>query len=248
MIHRKGLVGYFDILGYQSFLDNNDASDEAVAKTLKAFKELPKSVSELARATVKNDHRWNAIITGTETLIFSDTILLTSAYAAEEDLETKEVRWLLFVYQCAIFQRTMFDFGLPVRGAISFGSYVVEDACFAGKPIVEAYRLTSKIDAALACFSKSATKEFEEVHKGEKVRTAFAGFACDYLVPLKTGEPARMAVINFAKPNGAQFQSLAGEERQLVSECFWKHRKDIPPSAYAKLTHTEMALRYLKGV
>jgi len=38
-------------------------------------------------------------------------------------------RWSVFVTQCALLMRRMFDLGLPLRGTIDTGNFVVMGTC-----------------------------------------------------------------------------------------------------------------------
>jgi hypothetical protein len=74
-----GMVGFFDILGFQSFLENNEPED-AAEQVLKAIVEIPKVVpEELAKAFPESKPESEALrthIRETKWLIFSDTILM----------------------------------------------------------------------------------------------------------------------------------------------------------------------------
>jgi hypothetical protein len=248
--HKTGIIGFFDILGYQSFLENNEVGD-AVKTVLDSFLTMPKQCRDhFDQILGKKDERANQILDEIESLIFSDTILLTCPYNSADDDETKLVRWLILNYQAATLQRKMFDSGLPVRGAISHGDYIIEKACFAGRPIIEAYRTCNLLDAAAVVLTKSAEDEIKRLHKirypDDQLSELFSNIIVEYLMPMKGFEAKRLLTVNFALLETSAFQSLDGDERKLVSECFWKHNKDIPPSAYDKLNHTEMLLRFLK--
>ncbi len=72
--------------------------------------------------------------------LFSDTIIL---YQEKNDDRINEYNYVWgssFVTKCSLLHRLAFEAGLPIRGAISFGEYYVDEKCIIGKPIVEAYR------------------------------------------------------------------------------------------------------------
>jgi hypothetical protein len=75
---KESLIAYFDILGYQSFLNSNSAVD-AAEKVFKLVKQAPKEAvttweeSEL----VKGDEEWKKVITTVKSLVFSDTIVVS---------------------------------------------------------------------------------------------------------------------------------------------------------------------------
>jgi hypothetical protein len=259
--HKTGIIGFFDILGYQSFLDNNAEGDtKAVEVVLESLLAMPKQCSDHFEETFgkveKNFGNGNELVkrisNEIQSLIFSDTILLTCPYGAEENDETKLVRWLIFNYRAATLQRKMFDSGLPVRGAISHGDYILAESCFAGRSIIEAYRVCNQLDVAAVVLTESAKNEIAKRNKtcnpGEKLADVFSNIIVEYLMPMKGLITERLYTINFAFLEAPPFLSLEGDERKLVSDCFWKHNKDIPPGIYDKLNNTEMLLRFLKRV
>ena len=238
---QKGIVGIFDILGYENFLENN-AVGEALGIVLDKFHEMPQS----ARSSVEKlgkEFRWNDILDNTKSIVMSDTIFMSSAYGSPPEGRRWQI-WLVFLLQAAALQRKMFEFGLPIRGAISFGDYILKDSSFAGRPIIDAYRMGSQIEAAAIALTDEAAKEMESATADEGIPACFP--VVEYLVPLKGCSPRRLHTLNFMLVGGTQ--SLKGDARQLVCECFWKHRKDIPPGAYDKLANTEMLLRFLQAL
>jgi hypothetical protein len=59
-------------------------------------------------------------------------------------------------------------------------------------------------------------------------------FLQKYLVPLRGGDNRRYYVVNFAcfQPGVGGCGSLEGDERRVVSDCFWRHGKDISRKDY----------------
>jgi hypothetical protein len=243
----KGLVGFFDILGYQNFVDNNDV-EEGVKSVIEALEVMPKSVQEVAeKLLIKFDENTRETLAETQSLVFSDTIVLACPVDGNDTPRRQYARWMNFLIQAAILQRKMFHFGFPIRGAISFGAFMTGKSCFAGRAIIEAYKQTNKLDLAGVAFTDSGRKEMERLltQTPDTGTRKFAGLAVEYLVPVKEGEQVRRWTVNFAElfvP--AAFPDLSGDARKLVSDCFWRHNKDIPQSALSKLTNTELLLRY----
>ena len=242
---QSGLVAFFDILGYQNFVLNNDV-EQGVLPILQALATMPTSLrSEYLNGAPE---AITAILDDTEHLVFSDTILLTCPVKADLSEADQLTRWFVFTLQAGLLQRKMFHFGFPIRGAITFGNFVREKSCFAGRAIIEAYQLVGELDAAAVVFSPQAgallSKLVQTQSSGDGA--LLARLAVEYLVPTKTLPPQRRWTVDFTRFGNAGFPSLEGDARALVAECFWKHNKDLPQSAYAKLTNTELLLRYLR--
>jgi hypothetical protein len=241
MAHENGFVGLFDILGYQSFLENNEPN-EAMEEVLQALRSMPAAAVDSIAGTFTDTEFQKAVAVAKQIrhLIFSDTVLLTLGLPEKHDKATRNGYLLVFLLQTIILSRKMFDFGLPLRGAITFGDYSVQDHCFVGKPIVEAYRTASRVDAAAVVLGDSCLNNANEAFGKYSSIGLMLG---EYLMPMKGGAPERKKVVNIAAfpVDGLRLQ---GDERALVAECFWKHGKDIPPTAFQKLTNTEMLLRF----
>ncbi len=240
---KMGIVGFFDILGYQSFLENNDVG-MAVRAVLEALSAEDIAVRENVKkffAGGTNEEFVSQVLSEMESLVFSDTILLTSPYGLADHVDKKSIHWLIYLIYVATLQNRLFKFGLPIRGAIAVGEYIVIGTCFAGRPIVEAFRQTSDIDAAMILVAESAQKDLESYVKPS------TELVIQYLAPLKKGIPRRFWAINFASFPIGLGELLHGDERREVAECFWKHNKDIEPAALTKLANTELFLRFLKS-
>lgn len=255
-----GIIGFFDILGYQSFIQNNEP-ETAAHEVLNTLIGIDKKVMEyiakiiLAPIGVKSYEddlkkiRW---------LVFSDTILITSLGSEPETAPETTLRWLLFLSACAVLQRHMFEFGLPLRGAITTGKFVIKGNCFAGRPIIEGYQLTQNIDLAATIFSSSAYDELsqtvqnteqqikEQGKEPTSLRQTIEGLTLQYLVPLETMEEKRYTTFNFLAIPTTTGQKPTPDVAQMVFEAFWKHNKDIPSDASKKATNTEQYLRFLK--
>src|SRR5882757_5348142 len=75
----EGFIGYFDILGYQVFLENNSpehAANHILSSLLKLEEEVPKQL--LAVVETAQMRKWmEPIIRNIKFLVFSDTVLLS---------------------------------------------------------------------------------------------------------------------------------------------------------------------------
>ena len=231
----SGFVAFFDILGYQSFLQAKNSPEDAVKRVLSAIvnakQEVPKHAIEKFKLDESDlaDVRW---------LVFSDTILIAVTVKDGEDDDMKQFKFILLIALCGVLQRYMFDFGLPVRGAITEGDFFLtsKEACFAGLPIIAAYELCSKLDLAACVIETEVARKYIK-HDWET--------PINYRIPLKGGGEADYYTVTpiMHHPDG----SWKGKDiRQLVAESFWDHGKQISRPAQIKLENTELLFRRFK--
>jgi hypothetical protein len=147
----NGLIAFFDILGYQSFLENNSATESA-EKVLGFINDIPNTVKKNVskawlEAANQNRHMIsNEIVDSFNHLIFSDTIVLSVKYPKNATESWKQNALCFLVSASGYLCGDMFNRGLPLRGAIVEGEFLVKDFCFAGKAIVEAYKLCESLN------------------------------------------------------------------------------------------------------
>lgn len=245
---RKGIVGFFDILGYQSFLLNNAAEDAAKDAAEEVLTILDNIDLKLVNAFVRDiPDAEEAFLSFFKEefglLVFSDTILLTSEYKV--DCKQRLDQWLLFFTLSSLLCEKMFEFGLPIRGAISFGDYITKNNCFAGKPIVEAYKVTEDLNLAACVLADSAKNEFESLSpfsETNKYSRAFKLLTLKYLVPFKNKKEESSFVLKYDLNTNKQDDDI----RQIILNSFWRHNKDISLSAHEKVNNTEKFIRFLK--
>ncbi len=123
--------------------------------------------------------------------------------------------------------------GLPVRGALASGEYFVQSrpgsVCFAGKPIVEAYELSSALGLAACAVGSSAQHLF----------STDLGFL-EYSVPMK-GQSKRNTVL-------LNHYAMAWGERELsrsvVVDRFSAYKKLIGVDVVPKIDET---LKFLEA-
>ena len=107
---QEGIIGFFDILGYQSFLQNNSA-EYAAKEVLGTLTNLDEQIPSLVAKAIE-ERTIPSWVSGTKWLIFSDTILLTSSLSEIEKDIMKITRWMGFVMTCLSLNTHMFKFGL----------------------------------------------------------------------------------------------------------------------------------------
>lgn len=280
---REGAVGFFDILGYQSLLENNKTEEDLnniafkVLETINkiqtedltnitfargsvscgavvkcAVQVVNKTAADNQLATLENikpineeDKKYKCYTRHEKTqpknnpnslvdkLVFSDTILLSLDFSRFRSDGYSDIElWILFLESCEKLYNDMFNAGLPLRGAIDFGKYIINVNSFVGSPIVAAYKLSNKLDMSACVLTKDAAHKLNEIFSKH-------GFAIEYLIPTKDREEKLFTL-------GANPCDQNKDIREQVLSSFWKHNKDIPLSVKSKVDNTVQWLTYLR--
>jgi hypothetical protein len=237
---KEGFITFLDILGYGNILENN--SPEYIANEIfkilgkaKAFTQ--KHLPEITEFDAVKSFDYKLI----DFLSLSDSILISFDLSNLNKEEKYNGLFVYFLY-CSFISRMMHENGLPVRGAIDFGKYILKNSFIAGTPIIESYKLGCKIEMEGIVFTKNASKVFHELTDDQKYSTHHT--ACEYLVQLKDQKEEKMLILS---PSPCT-TPIYGELRQYILNSFWKHNKDIPENVRRKIDNTEQYLRYLKSV
>ena len=128
-----GLFGLFDILGFKEIIKNNnlDYLENIIA-------DLLDSLDSKAITINGADKNQNLSMSETESIVFSDSIILYENIHQSHD-GTIPYLGPSLIDKSSVLLRLAFDAGIPLRGAISFGQYIISNKYFLGDPIVEAY-------------------------------------------------------------------------------------------------------------
>jgi hypothetical protein len=244
---QSGLVGFFDILGYENLLSKNEPEDiaEKIFPVLmeKGEKVLSEIKSIFAANLPEYEKAVDSIINSIKWLAFSDTILLTLEFEKNRGDNFILLSWMSFFLSCIELQCTFFRIGLPLRGAIDYGKYVVKENFFAGKPIVNCYRSCNKLELAACVLCEEATKQIDLFDESKSLNFDFSvknNFITEYLVQLKS-EEKRMFLLC-----ARTYDQHGPELRSQVLRSFSKNNKDIPYSAQQKVLNTEQWLHFLR--
>jgi len=240
-----GIVGFFDILGYQNIIDNNEIGivSSLISETLT---KLPSKV----KADVSNEFSGKvkqiieSYFTLIQTRLISDSILISVPIRIEgSDVDQDtciRYTWILLLYYAARLTKEMFDSGLPIRGAIDYGEYYLDNHCFAGKPIIDCYRLSEQLEMSGVVLSEAAYKHYLDIMSA-KEHAAFKNIGIEYLVPIKNNTEVRMFMLDWYKFDKLEFTDI----RQEVYKSFRGHNKDIQQKVISKVVNTEFAIRAL---
>ena len=262
---QEGIIGYFDILGYAKFMENNDVNIVAakVVETLTNRKEqVPETIYNHFKSMGIDDETLNMIKGHAKRinwLIFSDTILLTTNYSVDEGkkLEEKQfvklMQWAIFICNSSFLMRHMFEFGLPMRGVITRGKFIMKESCYAGKPLIDAYNLTNILDLSICVITKNAYEEIENlvqfIKKIDVVLSRILQHAFEYyLVPKKNDNPPeKLFTLNFFCYLGVWefYKFFKTNVKQMILDAFSKHNKSISEREQKKVTNTEKYFLFL---
>jgi len=242
----KGYIGIFDILGYQTFLEHNQ-NESALGTVLDQITSIGKSIPELLRAQYKpffTKAEGKEILPKINWLVFSDTIVIT---LQSDTLNIPEHIAVLMTAKELMFQ--MCNYGLPLRGALHYGDFLLVDHSMAGRGIVETIRRTVGLNfsgCVLTQEMKARTDALEAQSNDPHFSQALKGwFLCDYNVPFSNDKRERLTCLMWFDANSASRTFEAGDIRNFVHNKFWAHGKDLPDSrAVEKLEETERFIRY----
>jgi hypothetical protein len=240
-----GLVAFFDILGYKAINENNEI--EVVAQVIsdvllrlpdrvkRSQNQIWEKICQILEASPFNIDRYVSV------LLFSDSILLTAPATkdAGPDDEGELLIWLLFVSYCRELWIEMFKEGLPVKGAIGYGKFFRNKDCFAGKAILDAYNLTTKMELSACALTAESESRFNELiaNSSRNFEKLIMAFLFEYPIPLKVDQIEKHLVLK------SPTEGFTGDVRQLVFDSFLAHNKPLLESTKLKAENTEILLR-----
>ena len=257
-----GFVGYFDILGYTQIMLNNNIHKTAqfVSDTLM---NIPQDMIDSLRSsyllvqpqdgqTIPSEtDSLSHILDKVSWIIFSDSILISLPFdpaLPERDLVQN---YLAFSIVCASLMNRCFSAGFPLRGAISVGEFFIEDRCFAGKPIINAFYAMQQLEFAGCVLDEAANNLISDWRKhlvktGERVMLdKLDQTTIIYLTPLKENSDERHRTINWVEPETPGISPISGDIRDATTRAFLMHNKIAVPSVQGKINNTEMFIRHV---
>jgi hypothetical protein len=241
----NGLVGFFDVLGYQNIIDNNEIA--VISKILgEILLKVPDHARNYVRESTARTHATKQIVDrimkNAVARLISDSILIVQPFRSEAP-STRYLEAILGIaFARHIFEST-FTHGLPVRGAIDIGEVYLDDHCFAGKPAIECFRLGQALNlAACVVTPRAATILDDMARAAPELETSLADLFVRFLCPMKDGSYAHHNALRLS----ARFLQ-AGDPRQMVFDSFCMHNKDIGPGVLEKLGHTECLIRQMRS-
>jgi hypothetical protein len=131
--------------------------------------------------------------------------------------------------------RCTFTAGIPLRGAVSHGEFFFYKHCFAGQPIISAYRYANNLECAGCCLVPNTAQDIRGIVRSSSVaacQTIIFHLLDSYHIATKVMHNRPMLVLDYNK-----FNSLA-EIPSITSKSFRSHNKGLPMVARSKLRNT----------
>lgn len=250
LMGHDGVVAFFDILGYQNIILNNNIEDAATL-VADVVISIPGTITDELQGFVwgkrKPSRLSSTVLKEIEWYMFSDTVFAFLPVGDRQTTQSAQFRWMLFLGWCTLLQRRLFDAGLPVRGAIDSGRFFVRGNCFVGHPIVRAYRASETQDWSGCILTQAARDQYQRLFKDGRsspVARHTLYLVCEYMAPLRDAESRRVMCLRWGAA-GKLTSPPKGSLREYVLAAFLRHNKDIPPDVHPKLHNTEIFLQYL---
>ena len=234
MSKKTSLVGFFDILGYQSFLRSNSAIDAAE----EIFDIIQKAPSEATKKWREKqptgDSDWINTLDGIKSVVFSDTIVVS----LEIDQKTaKELNYALFCKVCMKIMENMFERGLPLRGAVTYGQFQFKKTCIAGQAIVDGHNLAATLETCGCAISPELSSFIDR--QWTKNKDFWEIEFPYYLFPLKSSTEL--------KTRAVMWQPKSGHDHLYsVRKSFWMWNKDVSRSVDVKIEQTVKMLDFFQ--
>ena len=248
-----GFVGFFDILGYKSFLESGIS--QITFTVIDILEALRERVKEALMKEHLGDHYYASVQTKLDRIqlrVVSDSVLLWAPYDENQSEADRGELAADFLVTASVLQRDMFEHGLPLRGSIALGEFDFAGNVFAGKPIVDAYGLGQSLDLAACAIHQTAENEFETLcaaAPGWKLVLEHGPILVRYAAPVKDVKTrSHRLCLNLAWPTLKGYMPLKERTdlRQYVNAQFSAHNKQMTPDAIRKAENTAGFLQFLK--
>jgi hypothetical protein len=244
-IIENGIIGYFDILGYQNFLINNP---------LKYCVEVIEDVLIKIPEEIKDDRfawhgRSNDIHKDIEEYFknhcnitfISDTIIFFFDFDSIEDVNLIPIFLHQILVYLLFFQKNTFEEGFPMRGCMDYGSFYYNNKdnknIIAGETIINCYHESNNLNFSGLVMTDKLYDHYKRNGKKFVDKIFDKKIVDKYLVNTKIGE-CKKYLVNFI----LDFQR--NDLRQYIFECFSNHNKEINDNVMEKIYNTEKTMRY----
>lgn len=221
-------------------MENSDIG-ENTEKILSLINSLPKTQKELQLTSVNSTRKEIArIIESIEILVVSDSILFTMPYSKKDENDIYTVDWALALIYLSRLYKSFMDNGLPLRGAISCGEFLTLENCFAGKPIILAYKEEQKLNCSGIILEKNALLGIAKcAYANEKLKEIFALDLLKY--KNKSGEVEEDFFVSLFLHHSNDDRVKLSNERELIiylTSAFTAHNKKLNEGGRDKLDNT----------
>jgi hypothetical protein len=243
------VFGIFDVLGFTSFCENCEPhAAEKVLKIIDDFEtEIPRLVwQHFDPANQAPQDKKDMVTSRLRWLTFSDTVFVAMPLEADDQPDTVKFNLIFFTMLVAYINRRMFEIGLPMRGAIHVGEVTVSRRCFAGKAIVEAHRLSEKVQVATTVVSEAANAFFiQTCPSGTGLNTFFKSAVIECDLPTKTSGMERIKTLCWFFLHLGHLPPfiIPADLKVYITEKFTEHGKVLVDEAKNKVANTEKLFR-----
>ncbi len=253
----SGVVAFFDILGYKAFLKHSQ-SDEIATLVVKTIANAEDAVLSYIEKTSDGEERDAKEFIGhartVAWVVFSDTLLLLCPF--ERSMSQVDVirRWHAVILSAQILSKYMFEVGLPLRGCISYGHFIHERNCFAGKTILDAYEFAESLQVAATVIHPDAFEELRStvepfaLRQDLTAKLILMASLVRYEVKMASAVQ-QLHTLNFLIVKGITGVPSAwvGDCNEIVMRSFTQHNKTLGEKEQAKAENTVTFLRFLEN-
>lgn len=226
------IIGWFDILGFKKMLSN--ASIEYLNQEIvPRFEDLRENIigkildKEAQHADVK------AELNKVDMLVISDTLAVICPLSTPA-----RPSWLAFLEYARTLSVSMFEVGLPVRGAVTVGNVCVRSWGLFGAPVVRAHEACEDLEIAASVFLPDAVDAMYLASGDQETQASHVFYAGWYDIPYKSIGATRLSLVQLL--NYGYLSTIKGSEiHSYIINKFGLHSKSInDPSIKAKIDNT----------
>ncbi len=248
----NGYIGFFDILGYKNFLKNTP-NDDAQKAVLQQIVNIKKSVTESLKTSCNGNlpQGIDALINQTQWIIFSDTIVFT--IESVKSPEDNHFRCIVAFTTTKHLMTQMFNYGLPLRGALHFGQYNVIESSMAGTGIIESIESGQHLNASVCVLTQKLVDQWLSFND-EKDSVFLDEVSIEYKILNRENKREKQKCLMWfgkddedKKMQSDEIKNILKEDKYglYVRNAFWKHNKTVSDSkTKRKLKETERFIRY----
>jgi len=239
---KVGLVAFLDILGYKNIITNNEINIVAELIT-DILIELPNTSFEKLNA-INTDpvasKRQQLEVNSIDSIIVSDSILLTMEIDPTFPIGKKFVKSIFFISCVSQLLKTAFDSGLPLRGAIDYGEFFIKNNTFAGVPIVNSYHLGERLNLSGCALTNECSNEMN--YWAENLKDTYNPICFNCITQLKN-EDVQLDQVNWYMP----FPGWGENNENIfkyVLDKFGSHKKNIDDRVREKMHNTVRSILF----
>lgn len=162
-------------------------------------------------------------------------------------------RWFVVILHAQILSKYMFEQGLPLRGCITNGPFILEGNVFAGMTIPDAHRFAEQLSFSGTVIVRNL---FDKLRSAAEPFLGTRDPAVTILIKKNIvlcgveidGKTRELPTLNFLAVKGLSRQPSAwdGNWEEIVRRSFTKHNKSLGPGELLKLEKTAKYFAFLE--